>query len=217
MSARLLAALLLIACGSICALGATGCSAQAAPSAAPPAPTSVTPPPAASPAPSDTHEAEGDEPVLVGPVTREQVEEAVPDWVQAEVEAAPDPAAVRALTALAAAKPGAEVTVYLGTWCGDSRRELARFWRALDDSGGVAPFAVKYIGVDRDKKEPAALVADSGLLYVPTFVVRRDGREVGRIVEQSPNGVERDLLSLVDGSAQGLLTAKPELLPEKQP
>lgn len=223
MSARLLAALLLTACGSLGALYGTGCSAQSAPPAAAPAPSSPASPASpsgASPAPAEAHEAHqahDDEPVLVGYVTREQVEAAVPDWVQAEVEAAPDPAAVQALVALTATgKPGADVTVYLGTWCGDSRRELARLWRVMDESG-VTPFAIEYIGVDRDKKEPADLIAGTGLLYVPTFVVWRDGREVGRIVEQSPNGIERDLLRLLDGSARGLVTAKPELLPEKQP
>lgn len=165
--------------------------------------------PAAAP---EAHDAKN-EPVLVGTVTREQVEEAVPDWVQAEVEAAPDAAVAQAL---AAAPAGAEVTVYLGTWCGDSKRELARFWRAVDQAGGAVPFQVRYVGVDRDKKEPADLLAGIGLEYVPTFVVRRDGREVGRIVEESPHGVEKDLLSLVDGSAQGLVTAKQELLQEKQ-
>src|SRR5919205_3395365 len=56
-------------------------------------------------------EKEEETPVLVGPVTREKVEEAVPAWVQAEVEAAPEPAAVQALAAVPA---GAEVTVFLG-------------------------------------------------------------------------------------------------------
>ncbi len=173
--------------------------------------------PAAAQTPASAGEAGDDKPVLTGYVSREQVEAAVPDWVQAEVEATPDPAAVQALVALTAGTPGADVTIYLGTWCGDSRRELARLWRAMDDCGGVAPFAVEYIAVDRTKKEPADLVDGSGLLYVPTLIVRRNGREVGRIVEQSPNGIERDLVSLLDGSARGLLTAKPELLPEKQP
>jgi thiol-disulfide isomerase/thioredoxin len=193
MRARTVPALFLLVLGAACSLRAADPpAALASPAAA-----------------TESHEAKNAEPVLVGTVTREQVEEAMPDWVQAEVEAAPDPAAVEAL---AAAPAGAEVTVYLGTWCGDSKRELARFWRAVDQAGGAVPFRVAYVGVDRDKKEPADLLAGIGLEYVPTFVVRRDGREVGRIVEESPHGVERDLLALVDGSAQGLVTAKQELL-----
>ena len=147
-------------------------------------------------------------PVLVGAVSREQIEEAVPAWVQAEVEAAPEPAAVQAL---AAVPPGAEVTVFLGTWCGDSRREVPRLWRALDLAGGAVPFEVSYVGVDREKKDPGGQAGPADVRYVPTFIVRRGGREVGRIVESAPQGVERDLLSLLDGSAQGLITGRDDL------
>jgi len=169
--------------------------------------------PPAAPA-AESHE----EAVLTGEVTREQVEEAVPDWVQAEVEAQPDVAVSRAL---AAVPPGAAVTVYLGTWCGDSKRELARLWRAFDqllgESGRDASFAIRYVAVARDKKEPAALVEGSGLQYVPTFVVARHGREVGRIVETSPRGIELDLLALLDGSAHGVVSARTDLQPQTPP
>jgi len=149
-----------------------------------------------------------DSPALVGPTTREQVEAAVPEWVQAGVEAQPD---IEAAKALAAVEPGAEVTVFLGTWCGDSRREVPRLWRALDEIGGIVPFEIRYVGVSRDKKEPAGPVAENDIRFVPTFIVRRDGQEVGRIVEDAPGGVESDLLSLLTGKAQGLITTNEEL------
>ena len=186
--------------------------------AAPPMP----PPPASAPAVEakpavPAAPAAPEKPVLLGAITREQVEAAVPDWVQAEVESTPDKAAVQALTAV---PPGAEVTIYMGSWCGDSRREVSRLWRTLDDAGGSLPCTISYIGVDHDKKEPAALIAGSGLRYVPTLIVKRDGREVGRIVESAPHGVEQDLLALLSGTAHGLVTNRPDkadLLPEKQP
>src|SRR5438270_6445528 len=96
-----------------------------------------------------------EESVPVGPVTREMVE-ATPEWMQAEVDAKPEPAAAKAL---AAVEPGAEVTVFLGTWCGDSRREVPRFWKALDAAGGSVPFQLRYVAVDRQKKEPADALA----------------------------------------------------------
>jgi hypothetical protein len=136
------------------------------------------------------------------------VEAAVPDWVKAEAASAPD---AKAVQGLAAVPPGATVTVYLGSWCGDSRREVSRFWRALDEEGNRVPFEISYIGVDPSKKEPAALVEGSDLRYVPTFIVRRGGREVGRIVESAPHGIERDLLVLLDGSAHGLVSERTDL------
>jgi len=160
----------------------------------------------------------GDEPAaaepepLVGVVSREQVEAAVPAWVQAEIEAEPDAEAARHLLAV---EPGAEVTVYFGTWCSDSRRELARLWRAFDEVGAgfgaELPFAIEYVAVDRDKRQPAERLAGVDVEYVPTFVVRRDGREVGRMVEVSPHGIEADLLALLSGEAAGVVSARDDL------
>ena len=160
-------------------------------------------------APSAVKPAAAEEAVLVGPTTREKVE-ASPEWVQAEVEAKPDAGAAQALGTV---EPGAEVTVFLGTWCGDSRREVPRLWKALDAEGGAAPFQIRYVGVDHDKKQPADLLKESDVRYLPTFIVRRGGHEVGRIVETSPHGVEQDLLALLTGKASGVLTTRQDLAP----
>jgi thiol-disulfide isomerase/thioredoxin len=148
-------------------------------------------------------------PVLIGATSRDKVE-ASPDWVQAEVDAKPDAAAA---AALAAVEPGAEVTIYLGTWCGDSRREVPRFWKAVDAAGASVPFEVRYVGVDHAKKEPADLLKQDGVRYLPTIIVRRRGHEVGRIVETSPHGVEQDLLALLTGKASGVLSTRQDLAP----
>lgn len=153
----------------------------------------------AEPPPADATETE-----LVGPTTREQIESTHPAWMQSEVAASPDREAARRL---AAVPPGAEVTVFLGTWCGDSEREVPRLWRALDEAGGDVPFKIHYVGVDRRKKEPAAPIANYEIEFVPTFIVSREGREVGRIVETAPHGVEQDLLALLSGQARGVLSA----------
>jgi len=146
--------------------------------------------------------------VIVGETTREQVEEAVPEWAQSGAESTPDPGASQAL---AAVQPGAEVTVFLGTWCSDSRREVPRLWKAIDLAGPAVPFRIHYIAVDRKKKEPSAPVTNNDIRYVPTFIVQREGREVGRVVEEAPNGIEKDLLSLLNGQAHGLITTRTDL------
>ncbi len=155
---------------------------------------------------------EDDAPVLVGEVSRSEVESAVPEWVTTQMESAPDVAAVEAL---AGVEPGAAVTVYLGTWCSDSQRELARLWRGFDDAGlGVMvepPFDLTYVAVDRDKVEPAGRLEGVGLEFVPTFVVVRGGEEVGRVVEIAPNGIEHDLLALLSGEAEGVVSGREDL------
>lgn len=158
--------------------------------------------------PADPADPEEVGPELLGPVSRHQIEAVVPEWVKTEIEADPDR---EAAARLADALEGAEVTVYLGTWCEDSRRELARLWRALDEAGIFEPPQFAYVGVDRDKREPAELLAGSDLCYVPTFIVRRGAGEVGRIVESAPGGIERDLLALLSGERQGVLSGRDDL------
>jgi hypothetical protein len=156
--------------------------------------------------------AAGEPEPLVGPVSRAEVEAHQPEWVAAEVEAQPD---AEAGAALAAVEPGAALTVYLGTWCSDSRRELSRLWRALDDAGVFSeddlPFTVEYVALDRDKREPSGRAAAAGVEYVPTFVVSRGGEEVGRVVEIADQGIERDLLALLTGAATGVLSGRDDL------
>lgn len=147
-------------------------------------------------------------PSLLGPVSRDQVERAEPSWVEAQIEAEPD---YQAAVALADVAAGAEVTVYMGTWCSDSRRELARFWRALDLVGGEVPFSVEYLAVDRAANRPPELAEEVGLDYVPTFIVRRDGEEVGRVVEVAVEGIEKDLLGLLTGETGGVISGRDDL------
>jgi hypothetical protein len=170
--------------------------------------------PEAAPAPPavEAGEESAAEDVLVGTVTRAELEAHRPDWVAAQVEAQPDAEAAQALLAV---EPGATVTVYLGTWCSDSKRELPRLWRGLDDAGvfdeAELPFELEYVALDRDKAEPGGRAEAAAIEYVPTFVVSRGGEEVGRMVEESVPGIEHDLLALLSGAASGVLSARDDV------
>lgn len=146
-------------------------------------------------------------PDIVGPTSREAIEAALPRWREAIAGA---DASEETSRALASVPPGAHVDVYLGTWCGDSRREVSRFFRALEHAPEPRPFTVDLVGVDRAKRAPE-LPEDLDLRYVPTFVVRRDGAEVGRIVESAPRGIERELLDLLTGARTGVITGRTDL------
>lgn len=144
---------------------------------------------------------------VIGLTSREEIEAAVPAWRAAAAAADVEEETARAL---ADVPPGAEVDVYLGTWCGDSRREIGRLFRALERVPEPRPFALRLVGVDRAKTAPG-LTEGVELRYVPTIVVRRDGREVGRIVESAPRGIERELLDLLTGAREGVITGRPDL------
>jgi hypothetical protein len=154
----------------------------------------------------------GGAPMLTGPVTRTDIETALPSWQDEIARASVDEDAVRAL---ADVPPGAEVDVFLGTWCGDSRRVVSRLFVALERID--PPFSIRFIAVDRDKRDPEGRSEGRDIRYVPTIIVRRDGLEVGRIVESAPHGVEVDLLMLLRGEAEGTLSLRTDLGPSELP
>lgn len=141
---------------------------------------------------------------LTGTVTQAAIEAALPAWAEERRAAQVDATASAALARVA---PGAELVVVLGTWCGDSKREVPRLWRALELAGAV-PFTVTYLGVDRAKEAPGGVVDGLDVRYVPTFVVRRDGAEVGRVIEGAAEGVEVALLALLRGERSGVTSLR---------
>ena len=97
---------------------------------------------------------------------------------------------------IAETQKGAEFLVFLGTWCGDSRREVPRLLRILDDAG-VEHSRVRLYNLDRSKTSRDGLAERWAIERVPTFIVLRRGHEVGRIVERPRSTLEGDLLSLL--------------------
>jgi len=142
--------------------------------------------------------------IVVGVTTREAIETAVPAWAEVRASTQVDATASAALARVA---PGAEVIVVLGTWCGDSRREVPRLWRALEVAGEV-PFTVRHIAVDRAKAAPGGVLDGLDVHYVPTFIVRRGGAEVGRIVEGAAEGLEVALGALLRGERTGVVSLR---------
>ncbi len=142
--------------------------------------------------------------IPAGVVTQADIEAALPAWAEERRAAQVDQTASAALAQVA---PGAELVVVLGTWCGDSKREVPRLWRALELAGAV-PFTVTYLGVDRVKEAPGGVVDGLDLRYVPTFIVRRDGAEVGRVIEGAAEGVEVALLALLRGERSGVTSLR---------
>ena len=165
--------------------------------AALPATAPASPPAAGAPVPSAPE-------VGVGVTTREAIEAAVPAWAGERASTQVDATASAALARVA---PGAEVIVVLGTWCGDSRREVPRLWRALEVAGEV-PFSVRLVAVDRAKQAPGGELEGLAIHYVPTFIVRRGGVEVGRIVEGAAEGLEVALGALLRGERSGVISLR---------
>lgn len=72
--------------------------------------------------------------------------------------------------------------VFAGTWCDDTKTLLPKYFSWLA-AAGFPEDRVTLIGVDRSKKTISHLAEALGVINVPTFIVLKDGKEIGRVVE----------------------------------
>lgn len=93
-----------------------------------------------------------------------------------------------------------EIKVFLGTWCGDSKKEIPRFYKVLE-TARFPENQLQVIAVNRTedayKQSPNHEEKGLNIHRVPTFIFYKDGKEVNRIVEHPKETFERDMLSIV--------------------
>lgn len=94
------------------------------------------------------------------------------------------------------------IKVFFGTWCGDSKREVPKFIKILEQSGYSE---YELIGLDNTfqnyKQSPFGEEMGLGIHRVPTFIFYQEDKEIGRIVEHSVASFEEDILQLVSGDS----------------
>lgn len=98
---------------------------------------------------------------------------------------------------LKALRDSADVTLFLGTWCSDSRRHVPRFMLLYPD---LPIRNMTVVGVDTGKKDAGGLWKTLGVDSVPTFVFFDPyGVEMGRIkVKPRKERIEEAVLRVLD-------------------
>ena len=88
------------------------------------------------------------------------------------------------------------IKVFYRTDCVDSIQHVPAFIKTIQlaDNPNIE---VQYIGVNRPKDEPAELLEGWEIELVPTFIVLREGEEVGRVIETSKTKIEIDLSEML--------------------
>jgi thiol-disulfide isomerase/thioredoxin len=88
---------------------------------------------------------------------------------------------------------GVEILVVLGTWCSDSQEQVPRFFKVLDRIR-FDKKSVQLICVSSSKEAGDVDLVNYDIQKVPTFIIYKKGREVGRIIETPYSTIEKDLL-----------------------
>ena len=105
-----------------------------------------------------------------------------------------------ALQSLKDSRDSINIVVFGGTWCGDTKYVLPKFF-ALVDASGFSQDRITMLGVDHSKKTVHHLTEAFGVTNVPTIIVMKNGKEIGRVVEYGKSG-------LFDKDLGDILTAK---------
>lgn len=117
------------------------------------------------------------------------------NWFMDNYKYSPDQ---KKLGLLKEALKGKTITIFMGTWCEDSRMQVPALMNILD--------AIKYdhskitlITMSEDKDTPENFEEGKNIEYVPTIIVYNNNDEMGRIIEYPIESLEADLLKIATG------------------
>lgn len=90
------------------------------------------------------------------------------------------------------------ITIVMGTWCSDSRREVPKLFKILDQLK-FPQDKIAIITVGRDRKGRGTETDNLKIELVPTIIFYRNNSEIGRIVESPKISLEKDMLKILEG------------------
>jgi len=130
---------------------------------------------------------------LVGPLTREDLLEKLPEWKPYIQAYSPDLEVVGRLQNM---HEEVQVEIFLGTWCPDCRQHVSA-WLKLTDMVRNPLLKTTFTGIPRQRDLRQEFIEGRNVERVPTFIVHFRGREIGRIIETPKVSVEADLWQIL--------------------
>ena len=91
---------------------------------------------------------------------------------------------------------GIKITIILGTWCKDSKEQVPKFLKILDELK-FKDENLTIIGVDSKKQAYVLDVEKYNIERVPTFIFYKKDKEVGKIIETPKKSLEKDMLKKI--------------------
>jgi len=132
---------------------------------------------------------------MLGSLTKESILKSVPDWEAMAAAYSPKPEIIQKLKMIG--QP-IQIEVFLGTWCPDSKAHVSAYFKILEMADNPL-IQTSYIGIPKEKSARAkALPKDKAIEKLPTFLVYKNGRELGRITETPTKSVEEDLIAILN-------------------
>ncbi|MCA0133255.1 thioredoxin family protein [Winogradskyella alexanderae] len=96
-----------------------------------------------------------------------------------------------------------EIKIFMGTWCGDSRRDVPNLYRILEACNFPMKNLLTVALSNEDhmyKKSPQQEEVGLNIHRVPTIIFYKNGKEINRIVEYPVKTLEEDILEIISGN-----------------
>jgi len=86
--------------------------------------------------------------------------------------------------------------VFIGTWCGDTRRQVPRLYRVFNELEYNIN-TIELFALNKQKQSFNEVEKGFDIIRVPTIIVFQNGTELNRIVETPIVTIEQDLLDIL--------------------
>lgn len=93
-------------------------------------------------------------------------------------------------------KNDVKVLIIAGSWCSDTQRELPRFFK-IANAIGLPSNQIETIMVNENKVSNVINISILQVTNIPAFIIYKDGKEQGRIIEAPIKSIEEDLLHII--------------------
>ncbi|MEO9884578.1 MAG: thioredoxin family protein [Balneola sp.] len=90
------------------------------------------------------------------------------------------------------------VDVFMGTWCHDSKREIPAFFKIMEVIDNPL-ISANYTALEYRRSGPKDIIKQNNIKRTPTFIIYKNGKEIGRIIEEVEVSVESDLYKVIVG------------------
>tara|TARA_R110002049_G_scaffold69396_3_gene179782 strand:- start:8028 stop:8501 length:474 start_codon:yes stop_codon:yes gene_type:complete len=88
------------------------------------------------------------------------------------------------------------IAVFMGTWCHDSKREIPAFLKVMEIIENPL-ITAQYTALDYKNRGPKDIIEKNNIKRTPTFIIYKNGKEIGRIIEEVEESVEADLFKII--------------------
>ena len=86
----------------------------------------------------------------------------------------------------------------MGTWCEESQKDLPAFFKIIDQTS-FDKQKIKMIAMSEEKTTPSKLEKGQEIYNIPTFIFKKNGTEINRIVEFPVETLEKDMYKILSG------------------